>query len=99
MSKNDPAFPIFASTGDPRDGVYCRDGLTKREQAAIQIMAGMCANPGGPIQANGMSGWGLCNCTHEQAATAAIYLADVLLDQLEKHPSIDTNEPKPTVSE
>ena len=98
MNKNDPAFPIVASTGDPRDGVYCRNGLTKREQAAIQIMAGLCANPGGPIQANAMSGWDLCNCTHEQAATVAIYLADALLDQLEKHPAIDTNATDPTVN-
>lgn len=30
MSANDggPAFPVAASTGDPRDGVYCRDGMS-----------------------------------------------------------------------
>ena len=26
-----PAFPLTASTGDPRDGVYCCNGMTLRD--------------------------------------------------------------------
>jgi hypothetical protein len=29
-----PAFPIAASTGDPRDGVYCQTGMTLRDYFA-----------------------------------------------------------------
>ena len=36
-----PAFPVVASTGDPRDGVYCRDGLSMRDYFAGQALAGL----------------------------------------------------------
>ncbi len=29
-----PAFPMTASTGDPRDGVYCQSGLSLRDYFA-----------------------------------------------------------------
>lgn len=35
-----PAFPVTASTGDPRDGVYCRDGMSLRDWFAGQALAG-----------------------------------------------------------
>lgn len=57
-------------------------GLTKREEIASRIMAGLCANPGGPIQANGMTGWGFANCTPDQAAGHAVDLADALIAAL-----------------
>jgi len=38
------AFPVTASTGDPRDGVYCRDGMTLRDWFASQAMAAMLSN-------------------------------------------------------
>ena len=43
MSVNDggPAFPVVASTGDPRDGVYCRDGMSLRDYFAGQAIAGV----------------------------------------------------------
>lgn len=35
-----PAFPLVASTGDPRDGVYCREGISIRDYfAAAAIRA------------------------------------------------------------
>ena len=34
-----PAFPVVASTGDPRDGVYCRDGMTIRDYFAAKALA------------------------------------------------------------
>lgn len=57
-------------------------GLTKREHFAAMAMQGLCANPGGPIQANGMSGWGLCNCTMDQIGELAASLADSTLRAL-----------------
>ena len=38
-----PAFPVVASTGDPRDGVYCRDGMTLRDYFAAQALNGYLA--------------------------------------------------------
>ena len=45
MSVNDggSAFPVVASTGDPRDGVYCRDGMSLRDYFAGQAIAGVFA--------------------------------------------------------
>lgn len=44
----EPAYPIVASTGDPRDGVYCRNGLTKREEFAKAMLAGIASNEDNP---------------------------------------------------
>lgn len=41
---SEPAFPIVASTGDPRDGVYTASGLTKREWFAGMALQGMIAS-------------------------------------------------------
>lgn len=40
-----PAFPVTASTGDPRDGVYCRDGMTLRDWFAGKALSGILADP------------------------------------------------------
>ena len=45
-------------------------------------MQGLCANPGGPFQANRVSGWGFCNCAEDDVAAAARNLADALLRAL-----------------
>lgn len=39
-----PAFPLAASTGDPRDGVYCCSGMTLRDYFAAAALTGqlMC---------------------------------------------------------
>ena len=64
----------------------CRDGLigsalgmTLRDYFAAKAMQGLLANPGGPIQANGMSGWNWCNCTVESVADFAWHIADAML--------------------
>lgn len=36
-----PAFPVTASTGYPRDGVYCRDGMSLRDWFAGQALVGI----------------------------------------------------------
>lgn len=63
----------IASQHDAHLDMYLRDRLAEK---AIQ---GLLANPSGPIQANGMSGWGLCNCTIEQVADFAWHIADHML--------------------
>ena len=35
-----PAFPMNASTGDPRDGVYCQNGMSLRDWFAGQALVG-----------------------------------------------------------
>lgn len=71
------AFP-FVETREMQ-GESISFGLTKREEFAKAAMAGLLANSGGPIQANGMSGWNFCNCDSKQVAEWAVDLADALL--------------------
>jgi hypothetical protein len=40
-----PAFPMNASTGDPRDGVYCQNGMSLRDWFAGQALAGLLSEP------------------------------------------------------
>lgn len=56
------------------------DGMSLRDWFAGQALAGLCSNPGGPIQANGMSGWGLVNCTMGDVAREAYAIADAMLE-------------------
>jgi hypothetical protein len=59
-------------------------GLTKRELFAAMAMQGLLANPGGPIQQNDSTGWGLTNVTWDQVAGVAGRAADALLAELAK---------------
>jgi len=54
-------------------------GMTLRDYFAAKAVQGLLANPGGPIQANGMSGWNWCNCTVESVADFAWHIADAML--------------------
>lgn len=54
-------------------------GMTLRDYFAAKAMQGLLANPGGPIQENGMSGWNWCNCTVEDVADLAWHIADAML--------------------
>lgn len=74
------AFP-FVETREMQ-GESISFGLTKRELFAAMAMHGLCANPGGPIQANGRSGWSFCNCTEDEVGDTAVSLADALLRAL-----------------
>jgi hypothetical protein len=40
-----PAFPIVATTGDPRDGVYCANGLSIRDWFAGMALQGLIRHP------------------------------------------------------
>lgn len=75
-----PAFPL------PVEDLQCRSrfesgygGMTLRDYFAAKAMQGLLANPGGPIQENGMSGWNWCNCTVESVADFAWHIADAML--------------------
>ncbi|MBB6580059.1 hypothetical protein HNP33_004185 [Comamonas odontotermitis] len=54
-------------------------GMTMRDYFASKALQGMLANAGGPIQANGISGWALVNATHDQVAAEAYAWANAML--------------------
>ena len=73
------AFPF-----QPRDGTGypCAEhspGLSIRDWFAGMALQGLLANPSGPIQANGMSGWGWTNCDQRNVVQAAFGIADDML--------------------
>lgn len=61
-----PAFPVTASTGDPRDGVYCRDGMSLRDWFAGKALAGLLADPN-------------CDGSYKGVAESAYGFADAML--------------------
>ena len=67
--------------------------LTGREEAAMRILAGFCANPA-VFAHNSQFGWGLINCTDKQLVDYAWRLADELICEtrpIRPHP--DFREP------
>jgi len=54
-------------------------GLSIRDYFAAKAMQGLMANPGGPIQASGMSGWSFTNCDKNDVAELAFVIADAML--------------------
>lgn len=75
------AFPVLAlsTAGDE----HYVEGMSLRDWFAGQALAGLCANPGGPFQANEMQGWGMCNCDEHTVARTAYTLADAVLQDRE----------------
>lgn len=56
----------------------------RRERIATAVMAGLVANPGGPLQARADSGWGYVNGGDpELVAIEARELADALIAELD----------------
>ena len=53
----------------------CQQTPTLRDQFAMAILSGFCANPA-IFAANQMCGWSLVNCTDEQLIAYAGVLAD-----------------------
>jgi len=80
MNTNDggPAFPVqeWEMDGSP---AALTTGLSVRDYFAAKALQGMCANPGGPLQANGRNGWALVNCTSADVVTVAYDFADAML--------------------
>lgn len=52
-----------------------------KDRFAGQALAGLLANCGGPVQANGMSGTGYCNGTRESTAEWAFDLATAMMER------------------
>ena len=74
---DEPAFP--------RDERYLgHNGMSLRDWFAGQALAGLCANPGGPYQANDLSGWGLVNCGTDDIGGEAYRIADAMLAERSK---------------
>lgn len=75
-----PAFPSgLIDPSTPDDAVQSlHKGMTLRDYAAIKVLAGFAANPA-IFAANGMTGWGLVNCTEEQLCQSALCIADAML--------------------
>ncbi len=81
---NLPAFPVPLNDGESFVSKADCDGMSIRQYATIKAMQGLLANNGGPMQANSMCGWSLCNCTESDVAVLSVKLADALLAELEK---------------
>lgn len=71
MNPTDPAFPLAASTGDPRDGVYCQNGMDLRTYVAAKVMAAFAGDP-------------TTDSPCEEAARHAVKWADALIDELNR---------------
>lgn len=67
-------------------GFEAQPGMSLRDWFAGQALAGLCANPGGPFQANGMCGFGLVNCSVDDVGEMAKVLADATLKALHEVP-------------
>ena len=80
MSIKDNGGPAFPETC----GDQIVPGMTLRDYFAAKALQGLLANAGGPIQANGMSGWGFCNSTVQHAAKFAYEWADAMLAERAK---------------
>lgn len=67
-----------------RDGGSTQ-GMTMRQYYKAAALQGLCANPGGPFQANDrpgwgiVTGWGIVNCNFREVANVAAALADAAL--------------------
>jgi hypothetical protein len=54
-------------------------GMSLRDYFAAKALQGFLANSGGPIQPNGMTGWGLTNCDVKYVAEYSYDFADAML--------------------
>ena len=83
MRKNDggPAFPIQIVDNISNDN---KPGMSLRDWFAGQALAGLCANPGGPFQGNGMTGWGFTNCTDVDVTKLCMEMADSMIAARER---------------
>ena len=83
-----PAFPVIPpldASGSSASGYpYPDQGMSLRDWFAGRALAGLCANPGGPYQANEHDGWQIVNCMPINVAEEAYYLADAMLEARKK---------------
>lgn len=87
-----PAFPrqvIVTASGlvEYADAYVHTGGMSTRAFFSVEILKGLLANPGGPIQACPRSGWSLCNISMPRLADEAVGMADELIAALERKQS------------
>jgi hypothetical protein len=70
-----PAFPIAVSTGDPRDGVYSRDGMSLRDYFAGQALIDIRIR----THIAKASGHIVSDCSPKDMATEAYIIADEMM--------------------
>ncbi len=84
-SKIDDGGPAFSGGlfepqhGGSNDRDPMNPGMSLRQYYAGQALAGLCANPGGPFQANTGTGWDIVNCDAGHVADWCNELADALI--------------------
>lgn len=74
-----PAFPVNTANQGEGGACYPSYGMSLRDHFAGLAMQGLCANPGGPFQANDRTGWGLVNTSFLDVAYDAYAMADAML--------------------
>jgi hypothetical protein len=79
LNDGGPAFPIVAATGDPRDGVYCANGLSIRDWFAGMALQAIPDTVS--VEAITKCGTDLCA---KAAAHWAHTIADAMIQQREK---------------
>ena len=79
MSAQDNGGPAFPREDYQTDHAPGQRGMTLRDYFAAKAMAGLLANPGGPIQDNTQCGWDFVNCTDEDVAGLCYRIADAML--------------------
>jgi hypothetical protein len=79
-----PAFPVNTANEGQAGACYPAYGLSMRDYFAAKAMQGLMANPGGPVQQSGMSGWAFTNCNKNDVAALAYVIADAMLKAREQ---------------
>lgn len=74
-----PAFARSAAWGSPSNVSPSQDGMSIRDWYRGEVIKGLLANPGGPIQQNPTCGWGFCNVTAEQVVAFVEEIVDVMI--------------------
>jgi len=88
ISDGGPAFPVITTENTRVGGAWgSAPGMTLRDYFASAALTGLCANPGGPFQANQINGWAIVNCEVGDIAKTAYDCADAMIAAREKEPA------------
>ncbi len=75
-----PATPSPA-TPSPAATVGDDEAAGRINHIAAMLMQGLLANPGGPIQANGASGWGWTNCKYQDVVDMTYDIVEEMVNR------------------
>lgn len=71
----------FANDDTPTYADVHHSGMSLHNWFAGQALAGLCANSGGPFQANALNGWDIVNCDPSHVANWCHNLADAMVER------------------